>query len=178
MKQPFLVSATSIALLAAAVFALTSVAQSPPPASGKQPPPGGAPPPEIFPEPKNLRVLPRSLSGKQVHEIMHEWSGGLGVRCNTCHAIDPDTKGPDGKPLLNYADDSKEEKRTARVMAQMLEEINVNYVSKVPNSDMPVTCGTCHRGNLDPEPFIVQHPHGPHSHDEPPPIGASKPAKH
>lgn len=166
-------------LLAVAVFALTSVAQAPPAEAGQQPPPGGQHPPENFPAPKNLKVLPRNLTGKQVHEIMHEWSGGLGVRCNTCHAIDPGTKGPDGKPMLNYADDSKEEKRTARTMFQMLEDINVKYVSKVPNSDMPVTCGTCHRGNLDPEPFVIPNQHGPHAHDAPPLAGATPPpAKH
>jgi len=148
-------SCVATALLSVAAFAITAAAQEPPASSSPHAPPGSPPPHHDFPAPTNLKVLPKTMTGEQVHNLMHEWAGGLGVRCNTCHAADPTKKGPDGKPLLNYADDSREEKRTARIMYQMLEEINVKYVSKVPNSDMPATCGTCHRGNLDPEPYVI-----------------------
>jgi hypothetical protein len=104
--------------------------------------------------PSNLKVLPRNLTGEQVHEIMHKWSAELGTGCKTCHVADPKNVGPDGKPRLNYADDSKEEKRTARVMFKMAEDINANYVSKIDSSGAPVTCGTCHRGHLGPEPYV------------------------
>jgi hypothetical protein len=85
--------------------------------------------------------------------------------------------GPNGRPQLNFADDSKEEKRTARIMYTMTEDINVNYVSKVPSSDEPVTCGTCHRGHLGPEEFQIPK----EDHDRPPrpdgqpPAGAKPP---
>jgi hypothetical protein len=39
---------------------------------------------------------------------------------------------PNGRPALNFADDSKEEKNTARLMYRMVEDINKNYLSKVP----------------------------------------------
>jgi len=53
----------------------------------------------------------------------------------------------------------------------------VNYVSKVPSSDMPVTCGTCHRGHLGPEPFVI--PDDDHDHDHPAaPAGTAPPAAH
>ena len=85
---------------------------------------------------------------------MHKWSAELGTGCKTCHVADPKNVGPDGKPRLNYADDSKEEKKTARVMFKMMEDINMNYVSKIDSSGAPVTCGTCHRGHLGPEPYV------------------------
>jgi hypothetical protein len=37
----------------------------------------------------------------------------------------------------------------------------------VENSGAPVTCGTCHRGHLDPEPFVI--PPDEHDHDGPRP---------
>lgn len=125
--------------------------------------PTAAPPPHQHPAPTNLKVLPRSLSGEQVHEIMQTWSGELGTRCKTCHAADPKRTGPDGKPALNYADDSKEEKQTARKMVKMVEEINANYISKIDGSGAPVTCGTCHRGHFGPEPFAAPPPAEPHA---------------
>ncbi len=71
------------------------------------------------------------------------------------------TSGPNGKPRLNYADDSKEEKATARKMYLMTEDINKNYVSKIDSSGAPVTCGTCHRGHLGPEPYVIPKEEGP-----------------
>jgi len=103
--------------------------------------------------PKNLKVLPKDLTGAQVHDIMEDWVDQIGGDCSTCHVRNPSDIGPNGKPRFNFADDSKEEKRTARVMYTMLESINADYVGKVPNSGMPVTCGTCHRGHLSPPPF-------------------------
>lgn len=125
--------------------------------------PAAPPSPHQHPAPTNLKVLPRSLSGEQVHEIMQTWSGELGTRCKTCHAADPKRTGPDGKPALNYADDSKEEKQTARKMVKMVEEINANYISKIDGSGAPVTCGTCHRGHFGPEPFAAPPPAEPHA---------------
>ena len=103
--------------------------------------------------PKNLRVLPKDLTGAQVHEIMEGWADELGTDCSNCHVRNPNDIGPNGKPRFNFADDSKEEKRTARVMYTMVQSINGDFISKVPNSGMPVTCGTCHRGHLSPPPF-------------------------
>lgn len=125
-------------------------AQDPQPQQG--PPPGGQPPRQM-PKPTNLKVLPKDLTGKQVHDIMEKWEGDLGAKCTTCHAQDPTRKMPNGRPALNFADDSKEDKKIARMMYTMVQQINTDYVSKVPNSGTPVTCGTCHRGHLGPEPF-------------------------
>ena len=115
-----------------------------------------------MPAPTNLKVLPKNLTGPQVHEIMEKWEGELGTSCKTCHAADPKNLGPNGKPRLNFADDSKEDKQTARKMFKMVEEINANYISKIDSSGAPVTCGTCHRGHLGPEPFAA--PEHDHAH--------------
>ena len=107
--------------------------------------------------------LPSNLTGAQVHEIMEKWEGELGTNCRTCHAADPKNLGPNGKPRLNFADDSKDEKKTARVMLKMVEDLNANYIAKIDSSGEPVTCGTCHRGHLAPEPFAPA-PEPPHAH--------------
>jgi len=137
-------------------------AQQPPAA----PPSGHSHPPA--PPPTNLQVLPKTLTGEQVHEIMHKWEAELGTECSTCHAADPTRKMPNGRPALNFADDTKPEKATARTMVRMVEEINSQYIGKIDNSGMPVSCGTCHRGHLDPSPFVPPPDHD-HDHDHPAP---------
>jgi hypothetical protein len=116
-----------------------------------------------MPAPTNLQVLPKNLTGAQVHEIMEKWEGELGTSCKTCHAADPKNLGPNGKPRLNFADDSKDEKKTARKMFKMVDAINSNYIAKIDSSGEPVTCGTCHRGHLSPESFVpASEPNHPH----------------
>jgi len=143
------------ALLGAAVFVCSSIAQAP-----QGPPPGGpGGPPRYYPAPTNLQVLPKDLTGQQVHEIMEGYAGALGQHCNYCHAADPKNVGPNGRPRLNFASDDKDEKKMARVMIAMTEDINTNYVKKVaamdkmPEMAPPVTCGTCHQGHEDPPEF-------------------------
>jgi hypothetical protein len=115
--------------------------------------PPAAPPAHHHPDPKNLQVLPKTLTGDQLDEIMDAWSGALGVHCDTCHTADPAHPRPNGRPGLDFVDDSKPEKATARKMFLMTEEINRNYISKIDSSGEPVTCATCHRGHLGPQPF-------------------------
>ena len=167
--------ALAAALLATVCFAAATVAQAPQT-------PAGSPPPRVYPAPTNLKVLPKDLTGQQVHEIMEQWEGSLGAHCNTCHTPDPNNIGPDGRPRLNFADDSRPEKATARLMFTMTEEINKNYVGKIDSSGAGVTCGTCHRGHLGPEPFVIPpdaHDHdGPRSPQGPPPAGAAPQQAH
>lgn len=129
-----------------------------------------APPPDAHPHehgpapaPTNLKVLPKTMTGDQVHELMHQWEGQLGTECTTCHAADPTKKRPNGKPALNFADDSKPEKSSARLMYTMEEQINSQYISKVKKGEAKVTCATCHRGHLDPPPFTPPPDHDHHA---------------
>jgi len=171
---PFL-PAMAAAFLTSA-FAITMHAQAP--AAPPQQPNGGAPPPHRHeePAPTNLKVLPKTMTGEQVHDLMHKWEAQLGTECSTCHAADPTKIGPNGKPRLNFADDSKKEKQAARLMYKMTEDINGNYVSMIENSGAPVTCGTCHRGHLTPEVFVPPPDHE-HGHGATPEGGGKPPAQ-
>lgn len=154
----------SVVALAALTFAAAAAAQAPQASQN----PSAAPSSHRehhHPAPTNLKVLPKDLTGEQVHELMEKWEGYLGTECSTCHTADPKNIGPNGKPRLNFADDSKPEKSTARLMFRMTEDLNKNYVSMIekPGSPpTPVTCGTCHRGHVTPEPFVA-----PEVHQEP-----------
>jgi hypothetical protein len=181
--------AAAVALLTAAVLAATTgvqatqdqpqttapAAQTGP--SGSAPPQGapGGRPPRSYPAPTNLQVLPKDLTGQQVHEIMEGFAGSLGVHCDFCHAADPKNIGPNGRPRLNFADDSKDDKKIARIMLTMTQQINADYISKASVLDpdsmkMKVTCGTCHRGHEMPEEFVIPKEGGPGG---PPPAGGA-----
>lgn len=133
---------------------------------------------EEQPTPTNLKVLPKTMTGEQVHELMHKWAADLGSECSTCHTADPTRIGRNGRPQLNFADDSKPEKSAARLMYTMVEEINTQFVSKVDNSGMPVSCGTCHRGHINPPPYVAppDHDHDHHEHGAAPEAGQKPPA--
>src|ERR1035438_1565023 len=51
-----------------------------------QPGPAGEAP--AFPAPANLKVLPKDLTGQQVHDLMKQWKAALGMGCNACHKED------------------------------------------------------------------------------------------
>jgi hypothetical protein len=157
-------SAASLPVIAALLAsALIASAQTSHPAA---PQAGNATPHEDHehPAPTNLKVLPKNMTGEQVHTLMHQWADDLGVTCRSCHVENPKDIGPNGRPRMNYADDSRQEKQSARTMYRMTEDINTNYVATIENSGIPVTCGSCHRGHLDPEPYVgKQHKRPPTS---------------
>ncbi|HEX4138514.1 MAG TPA: c-type cytochrome [Bryobacteraceae bacterium] len=76
--------------------------------------------------PKNLKVLPADAN---LIPTMRAAAAGLGVMCTFCHVQD-------------RSSDEKPEKLTARMMFQMVNDIN----SKFPDGKVHVTCYTCHRG--------------------------------
>jgi hypothetical protein len=160
LKPYFLLaSAVAAAILGTAVAV---AAQDQPAAPGSQAAPqqGAGRPMRNFPAPTNLKVLPKDTTGRQVRDIMEKWSGSLGVHCDTCHVADPKNIGPNGRPRLKFADDSKTDKQIARIMYTMTEQMNKDYISKAMDLDKddmgsPVTCGTCHRGHKMPEDFKI-----------------------
>jgi hypothetical protein len=182
VKISFLrISTISVSLAAAALLAAATIAQDTqsapqnPPAPGTQQQGG-----RNYPPPTNLKVLPKDLTGAQVHDIMHRWAGDLGQECSACHAPYADHRvDPRGRPQLDFASDEKPEKQMARIMFQMTETIKRDYVPKVAALDTmdspapPVTCGTCHRGHLDPEEFV---PPRRDEHETHPPAAPSAPA--
>lgn len=166
ISSPFITA--PLTALVSAVFAVAALAQAP----TAQQPPAEEHHHHEEPAPTNLQVLPKTMTGEQVHELMHKWEAALGAECSTCHAADPNNIGPNGKPRLKFADDSKPEKATARLMYRMVNDINGNYVEKVDNSGVPVSCGTCHRGHLDPPIFTPPKDDHDHDHGAPPPPSA------
>lgn len=101
---------------------------------------------------KNLKVLPKNISQKQLSAIMvDQFQDELGVSCNFCHSENQETHKPD------YASDEKPEKQIARLMMQMTNRINKKYFklghAMIGDSTSIVTCGTCHQGKPRPEKF-------------------------
>ena len=146
MKLTSLLSpAAAVALLTAAVLAATTgvqatqdqpqttapAAQTGP--SGSAPPQGapGGRPPRSYPAPTNLQVLPKDLTGQQVHEIMEGFAGSLGVIMLTM---------------------------TQQINADYISKASVLDPDSMK---MKVTCGTCHRGHEMPEEFVIPKEGGP-----------------
>lgn len=112
---------------------------------------------------KNVQVLPKTLTRQELIAIMRTFTRGLGVRCNHCHVVTETT--PEEK--LDFPSDAKEEKRVARVMIQMTQQINGAWLERVEEAEghheevtpeasatllQPrVGCWTCHRGKTEPE---------------------------
>jgi hypothetical protein len=90
---------------------------------------------------KNIKILKGVPAGRLVNIMNMGFGRSLGVSCGFCHVP--------GKWDL----DDKEEKKTARLMFEMVGTINRDYMSKVPNdrgAPPVVNCFTCHRGNARP----------------------------
>ena len=99
---------------------------------------------------KNLEVLPKNISSKDLQEIMtDDFESDLGVNCDFCHA-----PANDGHSL-DYASDAKPEKEIARAMMRMTIDLNKKYFKlKHPvlgSSELVVTCNTCHKGVAFPD---------------------------
>ena len=100
------------------------------------------------PEWKNLKVLPQNISEDSLKGLMRGYNSALGVKCNFCHAENPETK------KLDFASDAKKEKEFARDMIVMTRELNTKNFNwnnaKNPEQINVVTCVMCHRGNESP----------------------------
>lgn len=98
---------------------------------------------------KNLKVLPKNISSKDLSKIMiDDFEDGLGVSCTFCHAPGKDSL------KLDYASDAKPEKLIARRMIKMTMDINRKYFGlKHPlpgDSLLVINCISCHSGQPRP----------------------------
>jgi hypothetical protein len=105
---------------------------------------------EEKPKYTNLKVLPKDISDKQLHDIMEEWEHALGARCSFCHVRNEETK------KMDWASDAKPEKEMARHMFKMTAAINKKYFEAKKDStgmmaETGINCNTCHRGTSHPE---------------------------
>jgi len=91
---------------------------------------------------KNIKIL-KGMPAKRVAGIMTMgFSRSLGMGCRGCHVHD------------DFASDSVANKRIAREMWAMVQDINKNKLPAIKDIDvqMPmVNCWTCHRGQHEPE---------------------------
>src|ERR1700760_3148505 len=120
----------TLSLMAAlAVVTSAALAQTPAPAAHHDMGP-----------PKNIKVFPKDMTSDQIHEVMHHWTGELGVGCTYCHAKDAST----GK--TDFASDANPVKDRARVMLKMTMAINKEYLTQLadPKPGHDVECATCH----------------------------------
>jgi hypothetical protein len=99
---------------------------------------------------KNLKILPKNITKDQMDSVMHHFTNSLNVHCTFCHVRNDSTK------VWDFASDDVKHKLVAREMMQMTDKINDNYfdltgAKRDLNTQLMVTCYTCHHGNTEPE---------------------------
>lgn len=100
-------------------------------------------------EPKNLKVLPKTMSRREVIGVMRNFSLALGVRCTECHVSKK--PGSDSFDDMDFASDEKPAKEAARKMMKMVASVN-EQIAQMGLKDPPqVRCVTCHHGVKRPE---------------------------
>ena len=121
-------------------------------------------------KPTNLKILPKDISEKQLHEIMKGFSMSLGVRCNYCH-VATEVAGQN-HPKWDFASDDKKEKQTAREMMKMTMAINSDHLAKIKTMGDPleeIKCVTCHMGRTTPIASVDSLPKRPRPEGAPAP---------
>jgi len=100
---------------------------------------------------KNIQSL-KGVPAERLLAVMDKgFRPALGVKCSYCH--DPQ----------NWASDDKNEKKVARKMMSMVQDINGKYLKSIEGlkSDKPaVSCATCHRGQEKPATSMEPAPAG------------------
>ena len=92
----------------------------------------------------NLQVLPKDIPQSDLQTTMRGFAFALNVRCPYCHEQKADMK-------MDFPADDKDQKKTARVMLQMVAIINRDYLSKIgKETPVRVECVTCHHGLTQP----------------------------
>lgn len=99
---------------------------------------------------KNLKILPKDITEKQLDSVMHHFNVALGVKCNFCHVRNESTN------KLEFASDENKHKLVARKMLEMTYDINDKYFDytgekRTITTPLMVTCITCHNGKPEPE---------------------------
>lgn len=91
---------------------------------------------------KNVQVLKGITAAELVTKMDKEYATALSWNCTNCHRF---------ANQENWASDTSENKRRARFMQQMENDINQSELPKLYPRDTPkVSCATCHRGYNEP----------------------------
>jgi hypothetical protein len=91
-----------------------------------------------------VQVL-KGITAAQLVQVMDKQYGeALSWNCTNCHRF---------APQGNFASDTSTDKKRARFMQQMTNDLNLVQLPKLYPRDTPkVTCATCHRGYNEPPP--------------------------
>ncbi|HYO22525.1 MAG TPA: c-type cytochrome [Flavisolibacter sp.] len=101
---------------------------------------------------KNLKILPKDITGQQMDSVMNHFSQSLNVGCEFCHVKQTVNNNDD----WDWASDKNKHKLVARDMMKMTNKLNDEYFpysGKAENMStiLTVTCFTCHNGSKEPE---------------------------
>jgi hypothetical protein len=99
---------------------------------------------------KNLQLLPKNITEKQMDSVMHHFTESLNVDCNFCHV-----KQDANEQEWDWASDKNKHKLVARQMMTMTNKLNDEYFpysGKAENLStiLTVTCYSCHNGSTEP----------------------------
>jgi len=114
---------------------------------------------------KNIQVLKGVSAGELVHKMDKEFGEALSWNCTNCHRL---------APQGNFASDTSTDKKRARFMITMTNDLNHSQLPKLYPKDTPqVTCATCHRGYNEPPPgdYLAPERGKPGAPPAPPPPG-------
>ena len=99
------------------------------------------------PEFTNLKVLDSTITKPELIATMKMMSQSLGARCDYCHA-------ENAQGEHDFASDEKEQKKVARTMMVLTNDINASLLSKLTSlgekNVQTVTCYTCHHNDTKP----------------------------
>ncbi len=100
------------------------------------------------PQYKNLKILKKNISKKEMDSVMRFFAMSIGEKCGFCHVRN------EAANSIDFASDANPNKNVARSMMRMTAKINKKFFKNEENRDnhaiQAVTCYTCHHGNGHP----------------------------
>ncbi|HEY9228215.1 MAG TPA: photosynthetic reaction center cytochrome c subunit family protein [Gemmatimonadaceae bacterium] len=96
---------------------------------------------------KNVQVLKGLTAAELVHKMDRDYGAALSWNCTNCHRF---------AAQGNFASDTSADKRRARFMQQMTNDLNQVQLPKLYPKETPqVGCVTCHRGYNEPPDSVL-----------------------
>lgn len=115
---------------------------------------------------KNIQVLKGITAAQLVQKMDTDYARAMSWNCTNCHRL---------APQGNFASDTSADKKRARFMQTMQDDINMTQLPKLYPKDTPkVSCATCHRGYNEPLPASILIPERGKP-GGPPPVGTRPP---